>query len=143
MTLNQLYDLNEDELAMALYVVNVIAPPVVPKMTFEPRHLTWFRHEYLIKKFLDAFPKLNPDGHATYVSLMQKLGVCIQIQQPPSPNENTNETSSSIAPSTSTEPTPEEVTGSIGCPSSQSLSSDEQNITGSNDAGEPTRPLEV
>ena len=128
MTLNQLSDLNEDELALILVIVNDIAPPVLPKMTFEPRHLTWFKHDQLIKKLIDIFPKLNPEGHATYVSLMQKLGVSVQIQQPPPPNE--------IKAGT-------ETTGSIGCPSSQSLSPDVQNITGSNDTGEPTRPLEV
>ena len=59
MTLNQLETLTEDELALALYVVNVIAPLEVPKMTFEPRHLTWFKHDMLIKKLLDSFNKLN------------------------------------------------------------------------------------
>ena len=53
MTLAQLEDLNEDELAMGLYVVNNIAPPVVPQMTFEPRNLTWFKHDELIKKMLN------------------------------------------------------------------------------------------
>ena len=125
MTLNQLETLSQDELDMALYVVNVVAPPDLPKMTFEPRHLTWFNHEQLIKKFLGIFPNLNPDGHATYVSLMQKLGVCIQIQQLPIPNEN----------ETATKPT--EITGSVGCPSSESAPSDVQNVTGSNPAGQP------
>ena len=75
---------------MALVIVNVIAPPVAPVMTFEPRHLTWFKHDSLIKKFLEVFPRLKPEGHATYVSLMQKLGVCVQIKQHEQPKtENT------------------------------------------------------
>ena len=130
MTLNQLDSLDEQELALALVIVNVVAPPASPIMTFEPRHLTWFKHDMLIKKFLDVFPKLKPEGHATYVSLMHKLGVCVQIQPPPGPQ-----------PSNENQGT--ETTGSIGCPPSQSLSPDVQNITGSNDTGEPTRPLEV
>ncbi len=88
MTLAQLEDLNEDELAMVLYVVNHIAPPVVPQMTFEPRNLTWFKHDELIKKMLNSFSRLKPEGHAIYVSLMQKLGVCIEIKQQP-PTEQT------------------------------------------------------
>ena len=134
MTLNQLQTLSEDETVMALHIINVIAPPGLPKMTFEPRHLTWFKHDLLIKKFIDAFPSIKPEGHATYISLMQKLGVCIQINQNPPPNE----------PRTNTPiPTTEETTGSIGCPPSQSLSPDVQAVTGSNEQGEPTRSLEI
>lgn len=115
MTLAQLEDLNEDELALVLYVVNVIAPPDVPKMTFEPRHLTWFKHDMLIKKLLDCFPKLTPEGHATYTSLMQKLGVCVQIKQ--------------------NEPPRTENTGSNQCPQTSSLPTDVQPVSGSNQAG--------
>lgn len=99
MTLNQLEDLNEDELAMALVIVNHINPPDLPKMTFEPRHLTWFKHDQLIKKLLDAFRKLKPEGHATYTSLMQKLGVCVQIK--PHEQPRTENTGSNNSPPTS------------------------------------------
>lgn len=143
MTRYQLEDLTEDELAIVLYVVNVIAPPVAPKMTWEVNHLLWFRHDQLVKKLIDVFPKLKPEGHATYVSLMQKLGICVQIQQPSSTNENKSETSSSVAPTTPTESASEETTGSVGCPPSQSVSTDVQNVTGSNGTGESARPLEV
>jgi hypothetical protein len=115
MTLVQLEDLNEDELAMALYIVNVVAPPAVPKMTFEPRHLTWFRHQELINKFLGIFNQLKPEGHATYVSLMQKLGVCVQIK----PNEQ---------PRT-------ENTGSHQQAQTPSLPTDGQAVSGSHQAG--------
>lgn len=116
MTLNQLETLTEDELAIALYVVNVIAPPDVPKMTFEPRHLTWFKHDMLIKKLLDSFNKLKPEGHATYTSLMQKLGVCVQIKQ--------------------NEPPRTENTGSNQCPQTSSISTPVENVTGSNAPGQ-------
>ena len=118
MTLNQLETLTEDELAVALYIVNVIAPPVAPVMTFEPRHLTWFKHDMLIKKFLEVFPRLKPEGHATYVSLMQKLGVCIQIKQNPN------------------EPPRAENTGSNQCPPTASIQSDVSPVTGSNAEGQ-------
>lgn len=130
MTLNQLETLSEDELALALYIVNVVAPPVLPKGPFEPRHLTWFNHEQLIRKFLEIFSKLTPDGHATYVSLMQKLGVCIQIQQHPVPNPNETD----ATPTT----TATETTTSAGCPQTSSIQPDVQTVTGSNAAGQPT-----
>jgi hypothetical protein len=115
MTLAQLESLTEDELALALYVVNVIAPPVVPKMTFEPRHLTWFKHQELINKLLNSFNRLKPEGHATYTSLMQKLGVCIQIKQH--------------------EVARTENTGSNQQAQTPSLPTDGQAVTGSNQAG--------
>ena len=114
MTLNQLETLTEDELALALYVVNVIAPPVAPVMTFEPRHLTWFKHDALIKKFLEVFPRLKPEGRNTYVSLMQKLGVCVQIKH--NPNESPRA----------------ENTGSNQCPPTASIQPDVSPVTGSN-----------
>jgi len=135
MTLNQLHSLDEQELALALVIVNEIAPPTLPKMTFEPRHLTWFNHEQLIRKFLEIFSKLTPDGHATYVSLMQKLGVCIQIQQHPVPNPNETEATN---PAAETNATTTETTASAGCPPTASIPPDVQNITGSNAAGQPT-----
>lgn len=103
MTLNQLETLSEDELAFALYVVNVIDPPCVPKIEFQPRHLTWFQADDLNKKLVNAFPKVLPEGHAVFTSLMQKLGVKIEINkiEPPCPPTQ-NETSSSAEPSTNT-----------------------------------------
>jgi hypothetical protein len=101
MTLNQLQDLTDEELALALVIVNEISPPVLPKGPFEPKHLTWFRQEQLIKKFLDVFQKLKPEGHSTYVSLMQKLGVCIQIQKQPTPIDINPKTTETVAETTS------------------------------------------
>ena len=136
MTLNQLGDLTEEELAMALVIVNEIAPPVLPKGPFEPKHLLWFRHDQLIKKFIDIFPKLKTEGHAIYVTLMQKLGVCIQINQSPAPDANRAETKA-CTPTTPPDPIPE-VTGSAGCPPCPSEQIDVTNVTGSDAAGQPT-----
>ena len=80
MTLNQLGTLTEDELAIALYIVNVIAPPTSPQIEFGPRHLTWFKHDALVRKLVDAFPQLLPEGHTTYCSMMEKLGVKGEIK---------------------------------------------------------------
>jgi hypothetical protein len=129
MTLNQLQDLTDEELALALVIINDIAPPILPKMTFEPKHLTWFRQEQLIKKFLDVFQKLKPEGHSTYVSLMQKLGVCVQIQQPPPASTETNP---------QTIETATETTGSAGCSQATSIQPDVNTISGSDASGKST-----
>ena len=107
MTLNQLQSLTEDELAICLYVVNVIDPMTCPKMEFEPRNLTWFRHEFLIRKLVNAFPKLLPEGHATYVSLLAKLGYVFEI-----PKQPTSPETSSVNPT----PTPEVTTPVVETP---------------------------
>lgn len=109
MTLNQLYSLDEQELALLLYIVNVINPLDFPKLDFQPRNLTWFKHDMLIKKLTDAFPRLNRDGHELYVSMLEKLGVKfeikyeepkIEISQPVSENIS----NSALTPTASLEP---------------------------------------
>lgn len=111
MTLQQLNDLDEQELALLLIIVNHIDPPCLPKMEFEARHLTWFKHDMLVRKILGVFPKLNPDGHAIYSSLLAKLGVQHEIKQqaPQAPPAPLPETSSVNPVTSSAEPT----TGSI------------------------------
>lgn len=52
-------------------------------MEFTPRQLTWFRHNMFVKKLLDAFPRLKPESYLIYSSMMQKLGVKIEIKQQP------------------------------------------------------------
>lgn len=68
---------------MCLYVVNVVDPLKLPKMNVAPRHLTWFRHEFLIKKLVESFPTVLPEGQNTYVSLLNKLGYHeIKLEEP-------------------------------------------------------------
>lgn len=98
MTLNQLESLTEDELAMCLYVVNVISPPDIPKVEFTARNLTWFRHDMLVQKLVDATPKVKEEAHDIYFSLLGKLGVKIEKTVCPTQNETT----SSCGPSTNT-----------------------------------------
>ena len=86
MKLYQLETLTEDEVAMALYIVNFIDPPCCPKIEFSVRDLTWFKHDMLVQKLVNAFPKLLPDAHPIFLSLMEKLGVKGEIK-----NEQKNE----------------------------------------------------
>jgi hypothetical protein len=90
MTLSQLDSLTDEELGICLVVVNVLLP-VKPPMEINERGLTWFKHDALMKKLLDAFPRLKPEGHATYISLMEKLGMKVEIKPvaPPPPSEAT------------------------------------------------------
>ena len=90
MTLNQLQTLTDEEKALALLLVF----PVPEDPHDMPRHLTWYKHDALVKKLLDSFPRVLPPGHPTYSSLLTKLGIQheIKYEQPPAPvveNPNT------------------------------------------------------
>ena len=95
MTFQQLHSLTEDEVAICLYVVGVLDPVTFPKIEItQPNQLISFRHEALIQKLLNAFPKLKPEAYPIYLSLMEKLGVKVEIKQAPQPEAPT---SSSVA----------------------------------------------
>jgi hypothetical protein len=79
MTLNQLNSLDDQELMICLYIVNIISPPDCPKTEFGPNALTWFKHEFLVRKIVNAFPKILPEGYAVYVSLLDKLGYKFEL----------------------------------------------------------------
>ena len=93
MTQQQLDSLTEDELAVLFYVVNVVSPMTFPQMEFDLNSIKWFRHDMLIRKLLDSFNRLKPEGHATYTSLLEKLGVKIEIKKHESPPPTSTETS--------------------------------------------------
>lgn len=78
MTLSQLDALDENELAMCLYVINTVSP-IFPYLEILPKNLTWIKHDCLIKRLIDAFPQVLPQYHITYSSLMLKLGVKVEI----------------------------------------------------------------
>ena len=90
MTLNQLQTLTEDELCLCLFIVNVTFP--TKNIEYDSNNLTWIRHDMLIKKLSDAFPRLKEEAHPIFVSLMEKLGIQVEIkkQEPalPPPSEN-------------------------------------------------------
>jgi len=98
MTTEQFENLTEDEIGICLHIVNVIAPPKSPSIEFEPRQLTWFKHDMLVKKLLGAFPSIKPEGHAIYSSLLKKLGVEHQIKYEQPPSQGSTEGSSEKMP---------------------------------------------
>ena len=110
MTQHQLEELTEDELALLFFIVNVASPIDCPKMEFDKNSIKWFRHDMLVKKILDVFPKLNREGHATYSSLLKKLGAYVEIkyEAPPTASVATSPETSSVIP-----PPPTEVTASV------------------------------
>ena len=95
MTLNQLAELTDDELCACLYVINVLSPLKIPGCEFSPENLTWIRHDMLIKKLLDNFPKVKQEHHPIYSSLLTKLGVKHEIKYN-APTTGSNEQSGSI-----------------------------------------------
>ena len=78
MTLDQLNSLDEQELCMALYIVNHISP--VQNIEIPYRGLTWFRKGELEEKIMDSFPRLKKEGHSVFSSLLLKLGVPHEIK---------------------------------------------------------------
>lgn len=88
MTLSQLSSLTEDELAMCLYIVNVLQP-TEPPLEIPAKGLVWFKRDALIKKVTDVFPQVKPEYHSIYLSLLEKMGVKVEIhkQPPPAPQE--------------------------------------------------------
>jgi len=112
MTLSQLNDLTDDELGICLFIVNVI-DPTKPPLEIPPRGLTWFPHEILVKKLLNAFPQLHPEYHTIYQSLLTNLGIAIEIKlQVPEPPPQEVVGNFSSVPEGASEPS-----GSISLPS--------------------------
>jgi len=104
MTINQLDTLTEEELAMALIIINDICPIEGRNHEVSARGLTWIKPNILIQKLVSAFPSIKIEGHSVYSSLMEKLGVKgeIKYETPPASNltassETSSETSSSIS----------------------------------------------
>jgi hypothetical protein len=96
MTLSTLDELTEEELGISLYVVNILSP-IKPPIEINARGLTWFPHDTLVKKLLDAFPLIIPEYHPIFQGLMAKLGVKIEIQvMPPTPEAVQSELTSSV-----------------------------------------------
>ena len=122
MTQHQLEELTEDELSLLFYILNVVSPIDFPKMEFDMNSIKWLKHDMLVKKILDVFPKLNQEGHATYSSLLKKLGTYIEIkyEAPPTPPTTVSSETSSVIPPPPTEVTASAAeapqTGSTVCP---------------------------
>jgi hypothetical protein len=94
-----LEDLNDDEMAILLYVLNFKNKVTCPTMTFESRHLKWFKHDLLVKRVREVFNDVKPEGHSIYSSLLTKMGVQheIRVETPPlSPITGSTETTGSV-----------------------------------------------
>lgn len=97
MTINQLDSLTEDELIMALFIVNHLFPvPLVGELP--PQGLTWFKKGVLEEKIKAAFPHVHMGAHPIFSSLLTKLGVQHEIRYespPPPPQQPSQSTSGS------------------------------------------------
>lgn len=87
MNQHQLENLSEDERGVLFYIVNVISPVTCPTLEFDMNSIKWFKQDMLTKKLLEAFPKLTPEAHPIYSSLLTKLEIPheIKYQAPPPP----------------------------------------------------------
>jgi hypothetical protein len=78
MRIGQLETLTEDELALLLYIVNVIEPLGAPQMEITAKQLLWFKHDSLVWKVVKQESKLTPEGKEIFKSLMTKLNTTAQ-----------------------------------------------------------------
>lgn len=80
MTLDQLNSLTDEELGMALYIVNVLKP-IETNPNLSPRLLTAIKHPALVQKIVESFDLVKPEAHEVYSSLLKKLGVEFKIEK--------------------------------------------------------------
>jgi hypothetical protein len=74
MRISQLESLDESELSLLLYVVNVLEPIQSPKFVIDkPKQLLWVRHDALLWKLSRHQSKLTDEGKKIFNSLMIKL----------------------------------------------------------------------
>jgi hypothetical protein len=96
MTLNQLYSLEENELMLLFHIVNVISPTTFPKLEYDMKSVAWIRQEHLVRKLVEAFPRVKPEVHTTYSSLLNKLGIRHEIKHQSLPAPVTSSISGSV-----------------------------------------------
>lgn len=114
--------LSEEEMGLLLYFINVANRPFSHNIPFEINDLKWFRKDILTQKLLDSFNSIREEGHPTFVSLMEKFGVKVDIKkeepkkiEEPITDKKENEPSVSndvIPPTEEVKPNPE-ITSSI------------------------------
>lgn len=73
MTLEQLYSLNEDEIAMLWYIVNKIDKPVLAGIELEPQLFTAINKKTLIQRINNAESLIKEESKAVYESLKSKV----------------------------------------------------------------------
>ena len=72
MRISQLNSLNESELSLLLYIVNVIEP-LRPPLEITPNFLLFFNHDALLWKVAQQESKLTDEGKKIFHGLMTKL----------------------------------------------------------------------
>ncbi len=65
--------LTEDELALLLYIVNVVEPMTFPKMEIGVKELPWLRQKLLVEKLARQHDKLKPEGLEILKTLVSKI----------------------------------------------------------------------
>ena len=73
MRICQLQSLNEQELSLLLYIVNVADPITIPKMEIGLKELSWIRDDMLTWKLSQQQKNLTDEGKAVLDGLMIKL----------------------------------------------------------------------
>jgi len=73
MRIGQLQSLNEQELSLLLYIVNVADPIKSPKIEIGLKELPWIRDDMLAWKLSQQQKNLTDEGKAILDSLMFKL----------------------------------------------------------------------
>lgn len=79
MRISQLESLNESELALIVYIVNVLTPIKAPNFKIEtPSDLLWINHDDLLLKLIADKDKLTGEGKQVFESVMIKLNRTIE-----------------------------------------------------------------
>lgn len=82
MRIDQLNSLNESELSLLLYIVNVLEPIQSPKFQIDkPKQLLWVRHDALLWKLSKHESNLTDEGKSIFQSLMVKLNKTSQEER--------------------------------------------------------------
>lgn len=66
-------NLTEEELALTLYVVNILLP--TSNLEITPTILKSYKYKFLVQKLLAAKNLVNEEGKPIYISLLNKLKI--------------------------------------------------------------------
>ena len=73
MRIGQLQSLNNIELSLLLYILNVVEPVEAPKFEIGKKELLWLRHDHLLAKLARQESKLTEEGKELYKRVITKL----------------------------------------------------------------------
>jgi hypothetical protein len=78
MRIEELESLDEAELGMCLYIVNVVKP--IREFHLSPRALTFVKHQMLVQRLLGCLNNILPEHRPIFLSLMKKMGIVVEIK---------------------------------------------------------------